>query len=157
MIYTCPDEAPADVPGIFIAGGITGCPDWQAGVIDLLPHHVTAYNPRRPNFPFGDDTQTPIQIAWETRHMRIAVVQLVWFCEETVQPMTMFELGVALGAGWPLAVGAHPGYERRRDVKELMRQYRSGSTVADTMPKTVARALSLYEVTAADRLHGPLI
>jgi len=50
---------------IFLAGGITNCPDWQKIIIDKIKHtsnpyqktslkNVTIFNPRRENFPIED-------------------------------------------------------------------------------------------------------
>ena len=37
---------------IFLAGGITGCPDWQKHVVTTLRDlPVRIYNPRRSDFP----------------------------------------------------------------------------------------------------------
>jgi hypothetical protein len=44
----CPDEFDGDGPGLFLAGGITGCPDWQSEVRNLIePSEWTLLNPRR--------------------------------------------------------------------------------------------------------------
>ena len=38
---------------LFLAGGITDCPDWQSVVIDKVKDipNLTIYNPRRKEFP----------------------------------------------------------------------------------------------------------
>lgn len=44
-------------PSVFLAGGITNCPQWQQEVIDRLQGYeieCTILNPRRANFPIGD-------------------------------------------------------------------------------------------------------
>ncbi|CED92441.1 hypothetical protein [Actinomyces succiniciruminis] len=49
-------------PQIFLAGGITGCPDWQADAIQMLtelgPDNLVIANPRRqhPIPPEGPET-----------------------------------------------------------------------------------------------------
>lgn len=42
-------------PSIFLAGGITNCPNWQQEAISYLSKlNLTIYNPRRENFPIND-------------------------------------------------------------------------------------------------------
>lgn len=54
---------------IFLAGGITNCPDWQSVLIDIIKDYkkdivenVVLYNPRRKNFPIGDPNAAEQQI-----------------------------------------------------------------------------------------------
>lgn len=96
-------EAPnqIDVPGgpfLFLAGGITGCYDWQSQAVDLIKVSgvdVTVLNPRRENFPIDNPSAAYEQILWEHDALRIADVILFWFtagratlAEKTRQDMT---------------------------------------------------------------------
>src|SRR5262249_48527274 len=107
---------PASLPAIFLAGGITGCPNWQQEIVSLLGDlPVVLLNPRRANFPIDDPAAASQQIEWEHRHLRKADAILFWFPCETLCPITLYELG-----GWsmyrdhrgprPLFVGVHPQY-----------------------------------------------
>lgn len=92
-------------PLIFLAGGIRGCPDWQAefwakldstGLPELdstgLPG--TVLNPRRKGFP-KDENEAEVrkQIEWEFRWLWEADIIPFWFCKETLCPIVLFELG----------------------------------------------------------------
>ena len=77
-------EPPAEFVGegaaVFLAGGITGCEDWQSRARALLaPTGAWILNPRRAHFPLDDPTAAPHQIDWEFRHLRRADVVLFWF------------------------------------------------------------------------------
>ena len=130
--FEAPDyyrPAPLDPPAVFLAGGITGCTDWQAGPAELLlAEDLVVLNPRRADFPIHDPAAAPEQIAWEHHHLHLQqVVTAFWFAAETVQPIALLELGAALdNPGRRIAVGAHPHYPRRLDVVEQTRLARPG-------------------------------
>jgi SAM-dependent methyltransferase len=104
---------------VFLAGGISGCPDWQAEACALLAHlPITVLNPRRANFPIDDPSAAASQIRWEYEHLRAADVVVFWFPDSgpVTQPIALFELGAHATAGKPLVVGCDPSYVRRDDV-----------------------------------------
>jgi hypothetical protein len=118
-------------PLVFFAGGITGCPDWQAALCDRLQSGGvpgTILNPRRADFPIHDPTAAEQQIAWEFGALRQADVISFWFCKETLNPIVLLELGAALErvnwqrsstdeASQQLVIGVEPGYARAQDVQ----------------------------------------
>jgi hypothetical protein len=132
---------------VFLAGGITGCPDWQAEAVRLFQApatrdltemlaNLTILNPRRANFPIGDPTAAEAQIAWEYRHLHRADAVLFWFPEETLCPIVLYELGywnAWRSAGTeqpkPIFVGTHPEYARRADVLHQTHLARPGLRV----------------------------
>ena len=58
---------------VFLAGGITDCPDWQAEMVEMLSDtDLTLFNPRRADFPIGDPLAAQKQIKWEHDHLRMA-------------------------------------------------------------------------------------
>ena len=73
-------EAPNDVYSIqnnkniklFMAGGITNCPDWQSELIKKIKDidGLTVYNPRRKNFPIKDPNASNEQITWEYNKLK---------------------------------------------------------------------------------------
>lgn len=141
-------------PSIFLAGGITGCPDWQARVREMLRFSpVTILNPRRADFDMTNDDLTEQQVSWEYKHLHQADVKMFWFPGEQIQPIALFELGSAIGesrlmtsgsAAPPqnLVIGAHPYYPRRKDIQlQLNNAFGVGSEIADTLEKTVAAAV----------------
>ena len=122
-----PGRIPIATPGpiVFAAGGITGCPDWQAELRELLEDAPgVLLNPRREEFPMDKPDEAQRQIQWEWNGLRIADAILFWFAAETVQPIVLFELGAALerwyrmpGKPRALFIGAHRDYPRRQDVE----------------------------------------
>lgn len=109
---------PDGKPSLFLAGGISGCPDWQSDVVSLLRHEpVTILNPRRTDFPIHDPSAASQQIMWEHQHLRMAEAILFWFPRETLVPIGLYELGAWSMTKKPLFIGVHPQYPRRQDVE----------------------------------------
>lgn len=103
---------------LFLAGGITGCPEWQGKMVQLLSGTgLTLLNPRRKNFPIGDPSAAGEQITWEHKALRDATAILFWFPCETLCPIVLYELGTWSMKGKRLFVGVHPKYKRRLDVE----------------------------------------
>ncbi len=143
-----PDSIPAK-PKLFLAGGITGCPDWQTELRELLINEdITVFNPRRKSFDVKDADAARLQIEWEHRHLHGANAISFWFPCETLNPITLFELGawshwrniawnantkMSEGAFKPLFVGVHPDYARRADVEIQISLQRPDVTVVDNL------------------------
>lgn len=103
---------------IFLAGGITNCPDWQREMVKLLQDtDLILLNPRRTHFPIYDPNAAQEQITWEYEHLRKADAILFWFPYQTLCPIVLYELGAWSMSGKPIFVGVHPEYQRRRDVE----------------------------------------
>ena len=103
---------------VFLAGGITNCPDWQQEMRKLLhDSDLILFNPRRAEFPIEDPNAAQEQIAWEYDHLRSADAILFWFPCETLCPIVLYELGAWTVSGKPIFVGVHPDYARRKDVE----------------------------------------
>lgn len=102
---------------IFIAGGITNCPDWQQDFIQELDDYpyVTLLNPRRKEFDIHNPYETEKQIIWEHRHLEEADLIIFYFSKGSVNPIALFELGKYLEKS-RIVIGIEPGYERERDV-----------------------------------------
>jgi hypothetical protein len=121
----CPEnwEPLPHQPSVFLAGGITGCPDWQRELASML--RLTNYavlNPRRKIFPMGDPSAAEQQITWEFRHLRKADVIAFWFCKESIQPIALFELGAWSQSRKNLVlVGVEQGYPREQDIHIQMK------------------------------------
>lgn len=114
-------EAPQELvhgPGIFLAGGITGCRDWQAELVEKLRGvKATVYNPRRADFPMDDPDAAKEQITWEYYALNGSDCVSFWFCRETVCPIVLFELGACMERDQDFIVGMDPDYSRRQDVE----------------------------------------
>ena len=129
-----------DSPAVFLAGGISGCADWQSEMMELLDETaLTLLNPRRADFPMDDPTAARTQIAWEYRHLQAADAALFWFPCETLCPITLFELGAWSRSDKPLFVGTHPDYQRRLDVIVQLSLARPEVAVVDTLGALAAQ------------------
>ena len=127
-VITAPEPFPllGGQPIVFLAGGITNCPNWQQEIINRLAGVTTGtlLNPRRPNFPINDPDAARAQITWEFNALARANIFSMWFCAGTSdQPICMYELGRHLAlynAGHQLhrvVIGIEPGYKREADVR----------------------------------------
>lgn len=116
MIYVEAPDNEITWPFVFTAGGITGTWDWQAELASRLDHlDLIMVNPRRANFPMGDEEEGKKQIEWEYKMLAKADLISFWFPNETLCPITLFELGKWLHT--EPVVGCETGYERTFDVK----------------------------------------
>ena len=103
---------------IFLAGGITDCPDWQAELAAMLRDtDLVLFNPRRNDFPIHDPTAAEKQITWEHDRLRQATAVSFWFPAETLCPIVLYELGAWSMTSKPIFIGIHPNYKRRQDVE----------------------------------------
>jgi len=141
-VVVAPDRAEVPLrPAIFLAGGISDVGDWQAEAIGRLRSvWPVIFNPRRDGFPMGDAVEGARQIRWEFEHLSLADAILFWFSFETIQPIALFELGRWASSGKPLAVGTHPGYQRRFDVVQQLDLIRPGLTVHADLEATCVAA-----------------
>lgn len=106
------------MPSIFLAGGITDCPDWQKDVVNMLKdENVILLNPRRKDFPIDDPNASYKQIRWEYQHLRKATAIIFWFPKETMCPIVLFELGTWVVSDKLLLIGMDREYERKEDVQ----------------------------------------
>lgn len=102
---------------LFLAGGITGCPDWQQDMIEKLKYSsLVLLNPRRVSFPIEEKNAARAQIEWEHLHLRKATAIVFWFPCETLNPIVLYELGAWSMTAKKLFVGVHPAYQRAQDV-----------------------------------------
>jgi hypothetical protein len=148
-------EAPNEVPHavirrgtmLFLAGGITGCPDWQAEAAAWLLEtckHVVIANPRRAYYP-EEGRAAEIgkqQIEWEHHHLLKSRQILFWFPEETDCPITLFELGRHLDTPRRLFIGCHPNYLRRFDVEVQVKLEREEQRVHTSFGSLLGEAIS---------------
>lgn len=114
---------------VFLAGGISGCSNWQDEVINKLDalsnyhnlSNVAIYNPRREDFDTAKREDTIEQIKWEYCYLKQCDIFSVFFsASESVQPITLYELGTyGHGYGNPCRetiVTVQKGYKREQDV-----------------------------------------
>ena len=153
MTYVeAPSEYDGPSPSVFLAGGISGCDDWQARMAKMLaPLDVVVLNPRRAHFPVDDPATAEAQIRWEHRHLRRAGARLFWFPGATLCPITLYELGAWSMVPGPLFVGVDPAYARRRDVEIQTMLARPDVRVVDSL-HDLARQVERF---ARDFTHQP--
>lgn len=116
---------------VFLAGGITNCPNWQEEVIKQLEDNyvydsLVVFNPRRENFPIGDKTAAYTQIAWEFEMLEKCDIFSMYFSSgDSDQPICMYELGrnilriqTRFPTDWQdrIVISTEDGYRRKQDV-----------------------------------------
>lgn len=130
------------MPSLFLAGGITGCKDWQSAVSTLIgDEQILTVNPRRAEWPENETAAVRQQIEWEHWWLRRCDAVLFWFPDGPVQPIALYELGCWSNTDKPMAVGADPTYVRRFDVKHQTRLVRPEQTVHSGLGATLAEAI----------------
>lgn len=108
----------SNLPSIFLAGGITGCPDWQAEMTEMLdPLDILIINPRNPDFDVTNPNMSELQMQWEHRMLRRADEIMFWFPKETLCPITLYELGYWTDRRKKIYIGIEDGYARTEDVE----------------------------------------
>jgi len=147
---TAPKEL--DTPGIsvFLAGGISNCPDWQSECITMIQKYnfqkdIVLYNPRRLNFVFSLEN-SEIQIQWEFQHLKKADVIIFWFSEGSLNPIVLYELGMwGNSRDKQIIIGVHPRYERKEDVIIQTKLARPDIEIAYTLDEVVKNLFIMEE------------
>ncbi|MFH1511239.1 MAG: nucleoside 2-deoxyribosyltransferase domain-containing protein [Candidatus Woesearchaeota archaeon] len=137
-------EAPTTYSGteksLFLGGGITGCPNWQASLCSLLrDEDIVLLNPRRAKFPIEDKNAKKDQILWEFEHLRKAYAISFWFPRESVCPIALYELGAWSMTNKQLFVGMDSKYNRRVDVEIQTKLFRPELEVVYSMDALAER------------------
>ena len=135
---------------VFLAGGITGCPDWQQEVIRYLQEldaspeecsldNLVIFNPRREDFPINDPSAASTQISWEFQWLERADILSMYFANSSSdQPICMYELGrniarmqMRFPTDWlhRIVVSIEQGYRRESDVRIQMMLATDGAVV----------------------------
>lgn len=124
---------PLGMNAIFMAGGITGCPDWQRTVVSQLSSipNLILINPRRDDWDLSKSSEE--QITWEYYHLHLADYTYFWFPKEGQCAITLFELGAAIGEKRNIRVGVEPGYWRSLDVHKQVALAAPHITVVDNL------------------------
>ena len=143
MIITSPEYYMiGNVPTMFLAGGITDCHDWQTEMVDMLANvDIVLFNPRRADFPIGDQNAAIDQITWEYKHLQRADMILFWFPCETLCPIVLYELGWAHNIKRKIYIGTHPDYKRAHDVEIQMHLARPEIVIVHTLEDLASQVL----------------
>jgi hypothetical protein len=145
---------------IFLAGGISNCPDWQTPTAQSIalntPDNVLVLNPRLPGTLDPNDATTAVpQIKWEADALRDANMVLFWFPKESVCPITLLELGKELVRAeltnyGRLIVGCEPGYTRTLDVITQCQLVFPDMQIHDNLSDMVDRVYVMYDQDEID-------
>jgi hypothetical protein len=111
-------------PVVFLAGGITDSPRWQDVAVEYFEKNansVTICNPRRPRDFEDDAVEYERQVTWELDHLQAADLVLFWFPAAECR-ITRIELGLTLGRGQSMVLGADPAFVNRRYLDLLARR-----------------------------------
>jgi Nucleoside 2-deoxyribosyltransferase like len=112
-----PQTYDGDEASLFLAGGITDCPDWQKDLVAKLKDlPLVIFNPRRSYFPQHKNAARE-QIEWEYTYLRKATAISFWFPQETLNPIVPYELGAWSMTNKKIFLGVHPNYQRIQDIK----------------------------------------
>jgi len=113
----CPEVYRGKEKSLFLAGGISNCPNWQKDLVEMLQNtQLVMLNPRRKEFKFSPKAEKE-QITWEYQHLAKATAVSFWFPRETPCPITLYELGKQSMTSKPIFIGIHPEYVRKSDVE----------------------------------------
>jgi hypothetical protein len=144
-IYTAPQALPkSDKRSLFVAGGISNCPNWQTDIIaDLVEKGLDAnlFNPRREDYP-DEEAEAIRQIEWEFYALNKADAVLFWFPKETLCPITLLELGRFTHDTKTIFVGTHPDYQRKLDVITQLRLARPDVQVVHSLDALTEQVFS---------------
>jgi hypothetical protein len=146
---------------IFLAGGITNCPNWQKVFISTLKlragsfleeKNITIYNPRRDKFDLSDKSIAEEQICWEHTHLSEADIIVMWFSKGSINPITLYELGryITGPQKFESVIGVDPEYERGYDVNiqvklELGTDFKINQSLEDMVDDLIDLILDIDE------------
>lgn len=131
---------------LFLAGGIRNTTDWQSEAVDALADlDGFVANPRRPEGILTTGPEATKQIEWEFEALSRSKTVLFWFPDTSICPIALYELGVQVGRGGDIIVGAAPAYERRFDLIQQLALARTSNPGLDSaIRKSLASTVRSY-------------
>jgi hypothetical protein len=113
----CPEFYDGKGKSLFLGGGISNCGDWQKEMVELLKDtNLVLINPRRESFDTSKKNIEEEQISWEFSHLDKSDAVLFWFPQETLCPITLYELGKMSKTNKNIFIGIDKKYARKNDV-----------------------------------------
>lgn len=148
----CPqkfEEEKANGKLIFLAGGISKCPNWQEDFKQMLFESrlpkLVIFNPRR-SHDFDFEKESEFQIKWEFDHLKRSDAVSFWFPKESVCPITLLELGTCLKSqNKTVFVGCHPEYSRKTDLYIQTSLYRPEIKIVEDLVSLSQQIQKWYE------------
>lgn len=119
------DYDPDETISIFLAGSIEmgKAEPWQERLAkELEEYDCVLFNPRRTDWDSSwvqdptPGTKFHEQVTWELDHINESDLVIFYFDPNTQSPITLLELGYALGADIPVLVCCPDGYFRKGNV-----------------------------------------
>ena len=134
---------------IFLAGGISKCPNWQEDLKLMLFESrlpkLVIFNPRR-SHDFDFEKESEFQIKWEFDHLKRSDAVSFWFPKESVCPITLLELGTCLKSpNKTVFVGCHPEYSRKKDLYIQSSLYRPEIKIVEDLVSLSQQIQKWYE------------
>ncbi len=118
----CPEIYFGNEKSLFLAGGISECRDWQIDLIKMLKNEdLVLINPKREFYDLNDSELEDQQIVWEYNHIKQASAVSFWFPNETLCPITLYELGKCTQFSKPLFIGMDQKYGRKNNLEIQLR------------------------------------
>ena len=136
---------------MFLAGGIVGCEEWQQMVVESLNRcndvdDLVVYNPRRKFFDLNDLNATENQIEWEYKYLSDCDIFSMYFDNDRIQPICMYELGHYLRANSiHNVISVCENYPRRLDVMHQVRLAGRGHFYVDMLATTKKHAERIHD------------
>lgn len=137
---------------LFLAGGISNCPDWQSEAITLIqrvrswqPNELLIFNPRNPNFnQKAGPNEIRAQVTWEYRALnQYANIYWFWFPKETTCPITLYELGRSTHSTNPILLGSDQEYPRLITLHRQMQLARPEVLLFYSLPEMALNLINL--------------
>ena len=128
MIIKCPKSVPEkkDKWYIFLAGPISGAPEWQF-TLPTKNKNIIWLSPRRENYSNADYYE---QITWETNYLRMCDIILFWIPEKKViikgrdyAQTTRTEFGEYIARGKKIIIGIHKNFPGKTYITSKCEQY----------------------------------
>lgn len=132
---------PPEPGDVFLAGGIGDGLDWREQVRHLLREaDGILLDPRLTGDPTTDEVLRNVR--WEHRSILMSQTILFWFPADSTAAVSMFELGVCVGRGQAIVVGADIASPRRAEVIAQLAVADPSVAVYGTIEDTVAAYLA---------------
>lgn len=110
---------------VFLAGSIENgeAELWQDKAIDYLYNYrCIVCNPRRSNWnATATEKEVAKQIKWEQECLAVSEIIFFYFDPDTISPITLLELGMAIGQNKKIVVVCTPEYFRYTNVAETLK------------------------------------
>ena len=139
---------------VFLAGGITGCRDWQNEDIDHLhrfagrdDNQIVVYNPRQENFDVTNQYAADDQITWEYQYLnQVDIFSMYFVGGSQIQPICMYELGRYTKSFYDYQViSTEKDYIRKRDVSIQVALTTRGVIEVNTDATPYSHAKDIFE------------